>query len=95
MMLDGGLPAGGQDEPVSVEKSAPVEVTVTDESAAANEGTPTKKPSLGRSHRIAAARPVGLQRHLKRESQLVDSTAVPADVDRPVGYSLTDGPARG
>lgn len=96
MTLDGGLPAGGQDEPVSVEKVAPVEVTVTDESTNINEGTPTKKPSLGRSHRIAApTRPVGLQRHLKRESQLVDPTTVPADVDRPIGYSLTDGPVRG
>jgi hypothetical protein len=92
MMLDGGLPAGGQDEPVSVEKVAPVEVTVTDESTTLNEGTPTKKLSLGRSHRIGVARPVGLQRHLKRESQ-IDATAT-ADVDRPVGYSLTDGPSR-
>src|ERR1700737_3162355 len=48
--LDGGLPPGGSDELDTTDTTAPVEVTVTDESEAIGE-TPTKKPSLGRSHR--------------------------------------------
>jgi hypothetical protein len=107
LSLDGGLPAGGSDDPV-VTDSAPVEVTVTDESAP----TPTKKPSLGRSYPIRSSRPVGLQRHLKRESIQQDTTTTATEQDkdavavaanvrrsledkRPVGFTLTDGPARG
>jgi hypothetical protein len=108
LSLDGGLPAGGSDEPVAVD-SAPVEVTVTDESA---NPTPTKKPSLGRSYPIRSSRPVGLQRHLKRESVAQDTAPVATEQDkdavavaanvrrsledkRPVGVTLRDGPARG
>jgi len=68
--LDGGLPAGGDDEPAVTTETAPVDVVVTDESVVAPlPGEQViKKPSLGRSHRIGG-RPVGgLQRHIKRES---------------------------
>jgi len=108
LVLDSGLPAGGQDEQESTEKTGSVEVTVTDETQPAV-GDVVKKPSLGRTTRISAGR-VGLQRHLKRESvQQVDPTAVAADKDaaavaasvrrsleegRPVGVTLTDGPPR-
>jgi hypothetical protein len=106
--LDGGLPAGGVDEGTVDDKStpAPVEVTVTDESVVGE--TPTKKPSLGRSHPIRGAR-AGLQRHIKRESIMQaepaspdidkDAVAVATNVRRsldgkPVGVTLSDGPVR-
>lgn len=106
--LDGGLPAGGADEPEVTDKSAPapVEVTITDESAQVGE-TPTKKPSLGRSHPIRGARG-GLQRHIKRESLQQgaaepvsdkDAVAVAANVrtsldGKLMGVTLSDGPVR-
>ena len=106
--LDNVLPAGGADEQTRLDSGAPVEVTVTDESGVQRDGeTPTKKPSLGRSGRIAGR---GLQRHGKRMSvqqsadganvQDPDAAAVAANVrrsledSRPLGVTLTDGPVQ-
>lgn len=106
--LDGGLPAGGSDDMQVGYKSAPVEVTVTDESATTPIDSPTKKPSLGRSGRVIGGRHVGLQRHIKRESippggsipmtdiQGEDAAAMrrkSSDVTR-IGVTLTDPPVR-
>lgn len=105
MTLDGGLPAGGSDD-VELTNHTSVEVTVTDESAST--GEMTKKPSLGRSHRVGGAR-VGLQRHLKRESLQQGETTPVADVNdkdavavaanvrrsldgKPLGVTLSDVP---
>jgi hypothetical protein len=88
--LDGGLPAGGVDEPAQpvADKAPAVEVTVADESQGfGGGGQPpvVKTPSLGRTHRIGATRAVGLQRHVKRESlqqgQMVRSTGDVEDKD--------------
>jgi hypothetical protein len=68
LSLDGGLPAGGSNDVQPTDKPGSVEVTPTDESVARIGESPTKKPSLGRTTRVGASRPVGLQRHLKRES---------------------------
>lgn len=78
--LDGGLPAGGVDDSVALtDKSGPVEVTVTDAIAPTpNDGSPRKKPSLGRSNRIGVSRPVGLQRHFKRESVQQGDVGLPS-----------------
>jgi hypothetical protein len=78
MTLDGGLPAGGSDD-VELTNQTPVEVTVTDESAST--GEISKKPSLGRSHRVGGGARVGLQRHLKRESLQQGDTTSGVDVN--------------
>jgi hypothetical protein len=75
----------------------PIEVIGSDDVPPSIGEMPVKKPSLGRTHRIG--RPVGLQRHFKRESvtagepsdvQDSDAVAVAANVHR--GVTLTDGP---
>lgn len=110
LQLDGGLPAGGDDEGAATE-TGPVDVVVTDESVAPVHGeTPIKKPSLGRSHRIGGRPAGGLQRHIKRESlqaaevggegvQDRDAAAVAANTKKGsdgTRYSVTlsDGPLR-
>jgi hypothetical protein len=92
LSLDGGaLPAGGVDENTDAATAA-VEVKVTNESA---DDGPVKKPSLGRSHRIG--RPVGLQRHIKRESvQQGESGSATADMeDRNAATATTANMKRG
>jgi hypothetical protein len=82
----------------------PIEVTKTEDTLPSAGEFPTKKPSLGRTYRVN--RPVGLQRHIKRESvptgepnsdvQDKDAAAVAANVQREsgrgFGVTLTDGP---
>ena len=101
--LDGGLPAGGVDEPSQpvVDKAATVEVTVTDESHGFGGGEPpvVKTPSLGRTNRIGGARVVGLQRHVKRESlqqgQMVRPTGDVGDKDAAAVAANTRGSGDG
>ena len=101
--LDGGLPAGGVDEPSQpvVDKAATVEVTVTDESHGFGGGEPpvVKTPSLGRTNRIGGARVVGLQRHVKRESlqqgQMVRPTGDVEDKDAAAVAANTRGSGDG
>jgi hypothetical protein len=80
LSLDGGLPPGGADDSVPpTDISGPIEVTVTDAvTASPSDGTPRKKPSLGRSSRFGVNRPVGLQRHFKRESVQQGDASLPA-----------------
>jgi hypothetical protein len=103
--LEGGLPAGGVDDSQVVDKSGPVEVTVTDDSGEVVGELPIKKPSLGRSSRVGVPRTVGLQRHIKRESMQQTETTPPAESivatvrrslegGKPVGVTLSDGPTR-
>jgi hypothetical protein len=110
LQLDGGLPAGGDDEAALTTETGPVDVVVTDESVGPLVGeTPIKKPSLGRSHRIGGRPTGGLQRHIKRESvqaaegsvegvQDRDAAAVAANTrkgpDARYSVTLTDGPVR-
>lgn len=77
--LDGGLPPGGVDDAPSADRPGPVEVSITRDSGEGVVELPNKKPSLGRSHRVAGSRP-GLQRHLKRDSLQQGSGTVAGDV---------------